>query len=495
MNKFVVAGLCGLALVGCETSEEIYGPRNYQDNYLKANMAGVWPLLDGKNFDSIDLIALVNPARRIPVYDQTGKTVSYLVGGAVSGGTNPRAVIGKTKIVCEPSRLNSADKQFERIETSYELLLAGANCYSYLEVRSMGYLSLEHRRNSIQDRIIAASEQYCLIYKNHVASMSSTSDFFSGSVATIFGGLATIFSDVETVRAMAGLSGISSGIGAEFSQSYLYSLTFDVISKGIDVRQDRLREQISTRRGTPVIVQAAQRNSTDSARRFELSSDDKVTAIDRYSLEEAITDALRYHAACTTISGLEEAAVSIDIRQNPGIDQVASILKKVGVLQSQMLITSDHDSRQQKILVYTSMIKERTDAKESLKIEKEKISQKVTDAQAHLGELQNELSALKEKLNDPQLEGAEATPAEGEGVEDIKTNIEKKNKEILELERELAQLKGAMAGMDAEMQRLQNDIGNMKLSLDAEIQIRENKQNEALSGIELENNEQNDDPA
>jgi hypothetical protein len=111
------------------------------------------------------------------------------------------------------------------------------------------YLSL--RRNRIQDRIIAASNQRCHAFAVNLMRNSSMTNFALGSVATGLAGAGAIFTPSSTVRGLSGAASILSGVRAEYNQDFLQNQTVDVILAGIEVRRRRLRHEMEVRRGSP----------------------------------------------------------------------------------------------------------------------------------------------------------------------------------------------------------------------------------------------------
>lgn len=157
--------------------------------------------------------------------------------------------------------------------------------------------SPELRRNRLQDRLIAASEQRCGLYRTYLRRFEAENEFWLGSLATLLGGLGSIFTDASVARALSGAAGVTSGVRAEARQAYLSNLASEVILTGIDqVRGDMLQDIYSVR--------------------------DTLPGIDTYTVEAAIADSIRYHSACSAYVGMAAASSAIEEYANPGIATV-----------------------------------------------------------------------------------------------------------------------------------------------------------------------------
>lgn len=153
------------------------------------------------------------------------------------------------------------------------------------------------RRNLIQDRIIAASNQRCNLYKRLIKRVDSQVNLALGSLATILGGAGAIVTGVDSARALAGISGILSGVRAEFNQTYFASVATHVITEGIDNVRKEIRAEIRTKRFQ---FKATEPNEITG-----------LTSLDKYSVAEAVADAVEYHGACSLIAGLQQASESM----------------------------------------------------------------------------------------------------------------------------------------------------------------------------------------
>jgi len=148
------------------------------------------------------------------------------------------------------------------------------------------------RRNRIQERILSASVQRCGEYKNFLKQFDAGSNTFLGSLTTTLAGAGAIFTSVSTVRALSGSAAIISGVQSEFNENYFSGKTIQMLTHGFDSKRDELYERMLI-------------NSNQS--------------LSRYPVEAAIKDAIVYHASCSLITGLEQAAMAIERVKNPGL--------------------------------------------------------------------------------------------------------------------------------------------------------------------------------
>lgn len=147
-------------------------------------------------------------------------------------------------------------------------------------------LDIPARWRIIQDRLIAASDQRCNVYMIYIQRHRSAATFSLGTLTSLFGGAAAIATGANVARALGGSAGILSGIRAEYEQSYFLNQTTNIIAAGIRTRRKLLLDEIDKGR-TGAVEQ-------------------------RYTAERAVSDALRYHGACSLLSGLEQASITVN---------------------------------------------------------------------------------------------------------------------------------------------------------------------------------------
>lgn len=145
------------------------------------------------------------------------------------------------------------------------------------------------RRNTIQDRLLAAADRRCNVYLAYIQRQHAAASFTLGSLTSLLGGAGAIATGASTARALAGSAGILSGVRAEYEQSYFLNQTTNIIAAGIRTRRDTLLGEIDKLRG-------------DAAR----------ATIERYTVERAVADAMRYNGACSLLAGLEQTSVTVN---------------------------------------------------------------------------------------------------------------------------------------------------------------------------------------
>jgi hypothetical protein len=164
-------------------------------------------------------------------------------------------------------------------------------------------LDTEARRNSIQDRILSASDQRCNVFLIYIHRHEAATSFWLGSLTTLLAGAGAIATGVDAARTLAGSAGIVSGVRAEYSQSYLENQTTSIISKGISQRRKAIKDEIDARRHDPLTS---------------------------YTIERAVGDAMRYHGSCSIIAGLEETDTTLS--KSAGLDMLAAELQTAAQL-------------------------------------------------------------------------------------------------------------------------------------------------------------------
>ena len=173
-------------------------------------------------------------------------------------------------------------------------------------------------RNSIQDTLIAASQQRCNYYLGYLKRLDSVANFSFGALTTALGGASAIVTGAGIARALGGSAGILSGVRAEFNEDFFHNLTINVLSTGIQVRRE---ERLA-------LIRLRQKRD-----------------IEEYNVATAVYDALFYHQQCTLIAGLQEAAESIEIaRREPGLEQSIRTVRRIRVLTRETQALSDRSA-------------------------------------------------------------------------------------------------------------------------------------------------------
>ena len=200
----------------------------------------------------------------------------------------------------------SMDKSTSEFKMREELELAFADF-----TKQIDKIPVEaHRkraRNRIQERILAASNQACGEYKHDLKQLDARFNFILGSLTTGLAGAGAIFTGVDIVRALSGAAGITSGVRAEFNNDYFQNKTIQVITDGLESKRQEIYEKIL---------------------------EDREQDLEKYPVQRAIKDAIKYHENCSLISGLEQAAISIERADNPGADAMNKFLEKMGDTRS-----------------------------------------------------------------------------------------------------------------------------------------------------------------
>lgn len=162
-------------------------------------------------------------------------------------------------------------------------------------------------RDSVQDKILAASTSRCNVFKTHLRRKQAETNFVFGSLTTVAGVLGAVAGGVTSPRNFAGAAGLFSGLQAEYNQNYYSNLAAHVITQGIELRQKRLTEELVRYR------------------------EDR--GIDAYGLEAAINDAIYIDGNCSVVAGLIEAQESIRQVDNPGLQMAAKAMVSAKALR------------------------------------------------------------------------------------------------------------------------------------------------------------------
>lgn len=146
----------------------------------------------------------------------------------------------------------------------------------------------KYRRNDLQDRLIAASNQRCGTYLRILTSSKSETQMGWGGLVTLLSGAASVVTPASTAKALAAGSTVSSAYLNMYNEAYFNNLSLSVISSGITKQREGILQQISQQRTKTL---------TD------------------YPVNRAIADALVYHSACNIITGLEAASSALNKSQ------------------------------------------------------------------------------------------------------------------------------------------------------------------------------------
>jgi hypothetical protein len=240
---------------------------------------GVRPVFSGDGIEWIDAVSLI-----------LGKD------GVEDANRQCRHVPRKTSA----DRLAPDDSDYDRFETCrVDYALATKRKYLQQDITNSKHI---YERNSIQERVVWASNQRCGEFKRQLKELQAETSLTLGILATALGGAGAIFTSPGTSRALSGGAGVTSGANAETQSALFNKLAVHVIAQGIDARRDQLYKEIRKRQGETLVA---------------------------YPLEAAIADAVNYHAACGSIEGLIQAgeAVSKYQDQDVGLKKLFEMIK------------------------------------------------------------------------------------------------------------------------------------------------------------------------
>jgi hypothetical protein len=172
-------------------------------------------------------------------------------------------------------------------------------------------------RNSIQERLIAASNQRCGKYQTFLKQFDAEGNFVGKTTSIVLSGLGAVFPAASTARALSGAAAIVQGTNVVFNEAFFNKLAAQVITEGIDARRAEVYTAIRAR---------------------------QTEGVTSYPLEAAIGDAIRYHASCTTMAGLQYAA---DAVQKQKEKQATDIVERNdGAVRAQSAVASTETSLQ-----------------------------------------------------------------------------------------------------------------------------------------------------
>jgi hypothetical protein len=249
-----------ITITGCTSVGEFFGSKD------SVTLFGAKPLLNEPTLEKIDLAKLLDP-KGPGMYEIDYDSAKDKVSGEE---------LKKYKT-----------KEGTKIQVNREVLQnAYRNFYNYND----GHV--KRRRNSIQEQILIASNQRCGIYKNQLKTIDARANFALGFATTLSAGLGAIFTAADTVRALSGSAAILSGTRAEFNEVYFSKQTIQVLTEAMEVKRRLIYEKIKK---------------------------SQIRNVDDYTVEAAIKDAVTYHTKCSLIAGLEQAAISVQREENPGI--------------------------------------------------------------------------------------------------------------------------------------------------------------------------------
>ncbi len=269
-----------------------------------------------KKFVKVDLPAILDPLR----LGQIAVMKAEEDAASIRKSPEPELPSGISKEnenvpVNEQNSLE--DVQAREKETTFEFTDGIENAF-------LGFYSSDYdnntrvlRRNRVQDRLIAASNETCKDFKEKLQLLQAEGNFVFGAITTALAGAGAIVTGATGARILAGSAGVTSGIGAEFNDAFFASLAVEVLTKAFEARRKDILMEIGKHRMVPK------------------------SGIEVYPVERAVADALNYHAACNLISGLEEASERVTLSSNIGLKQLNKMLEGSGMEQRFKLQVED----------------------------------------------------------------------------------------------------------------------------------------------------------
>lgn len=112
-------------------------------------------------------------------------------------------------------------------------------------------IAISMRRNAIQDQILVHSEYFCRYFKVRLHDSNVQVNLGLGILGTTLGGLATIFTDPTTVRALAGAAAITAGNRAQYNEVMFANLAIQTVIAGIDLARENILRELNGYRFYP----------------------------------------------------------------------------------------------------------------------------------------------------------------------------------------------------------------------------------------------------
>jgi hypothetical protein len=251
-----------------------------------------------------------------PWDDLNGRSVSMSGAGVVFGNpTKPIKDIDLTHLVnsvgSRISRPNNtrADDHTAKADAASQLVNAIGDFGPPTASNQNEY---RYARNQVLGFVIAASNNRCNAFKLALRERSTNITFGLGSLATALGAAGAIFTN-GTSQILSGFSGATSGINAEYNRDILSSLTSSVIIPGIDQQRAAILQEIMNRR---------------------------CLGLESYSLTQALADAVKYHAACSTDVGVAAASSALSQSHSQSLADAQTAIEAVTKMHDTLYASS-----------------------------------------------------------------------------------------------------------------------------------------------------------
>lgn len=197
---------------------------------------------------------------------------------------------------------NSKDiKNFEQIDVTNLFKDYGLNDLNTItrseNLKSDAY---RYRRNEMQNRIIAASNQRCGMYIRTLVSVKAQSNTIWGGMAALLSGAASVVTPASLAKSLAAGSTFSNATLNNYNEGYFNNLTVNIIASGITNKRKEIMNEITTKQ--------------------------KSNLVD-YTPNMAIADAAAYHASCNILAGLEAAAMASATKAKQNTEEAVELMK------------------------------------------------------------------------------------------------------------------------------------------------------------------------
>lgn len=284
-HKTVLVAVATVILAGCS-------PLEYMRETSSVDTTAAFQLTNRDVVEPIDLERLL--VRYAPGNQAAMASCRKLANFRAVTGADAAASPEDARLELEQERLDRALAYFNcQMAASTEL--SPTPCVPRIAERS-GEACLGQReqiRNSLQERMLASSQQRCAAFKSNLQRTFSRTNFGLGVLTTVAGTAGALVHSAAAASNLAGAAAIFSGTRAEFNQDFMANLAAHVIIDGIDKRREAVYRQIME------------------------SGQSKPYAA--YPVEAAIKDAIYFHGECSVVAGFQEASDAIKYANDPGL--------------------------------------------------------------------------------------------------------------------------------------------------------------------------------
>lgn len=186
--------------------------------------------------------------------------------------------------------------------------------------------TIKYRRDNVIDALVAVSDKKCSDYQAYLKTFDGQTNSFLSILAIATGGAGSTVTGEQAARILAGTSGVASGTRAALNDSWFSNQTIPVLVAAFGKARDAQRRDIMNR---------------------------KMCSITNYTVMQGIADAMRYHASCSLITGLSEAAKAVERSDQPGLDVMRRQLADLGSIREQAsrLISASFSSNSVEALI------------------------------------------------------------------------------------------------------------------------------------------------